>query len=156
MAGIAGLETPGVGLLLSGQPFRRSGLSAGLLSRHLGVVGRGRRSASACGGAGAAGNDRGNGLSNGSHDILAQLLVFSVVFPHKAEPLVFAHVFSADILNLLHDIKKDFLRAPVALVGGFVLAHISSGHIRSAVDGERDAVRHLLAPTVGVESRVVP
>lgn len=105
---------------------------------------------------GRAGHQLGDGMGDGANDVVSQLNVFPGVFFLEAEALLLGHVGPANVFDLLRDVQEHLLRTPVALESKLALAHVPPGHIGGAVDGEGDAVRHLLPPTLGVQARVVP
>lgn len=98
----------------------------------------------------------GHGLGNGVDNILPQLAIFGRVLLLEPEPLVLVHVGTAQILDLLHDVEQDGLGALVALEREVAFPNIPPGDVGGSVNGEGDAVRHLLAPAVRVQPRVVP
>jgi hypothetical protein len=105
---------------------------------------------------GGSGYEIRNGLGDRRDHVILEFQILRLVLLLKTEPLFLGLVSPAEILDFLHYVKHNLLRASVTLVGGFVFAHISPSHVGSAVGGKGHAVRHLLAPAFGVESGVVP
>jgi len=88
--------------------------------------------------------------------VAPQLAVLPCVFLLESESLVLVHVGPSNVLNLLQDVQQDVLRASGPLERIFALSYISPSDISGAIDGEGNAVRHLLAPSFRVKPWVVP
>lgn len=152
MARIARLgEVPAASLLLCGHPLCRARLSTRLLCRQLGVLAR--RAGGAAGRRGCDGAERdqvGNSLRDRRNDVFTQLVVLSLILLLQSEALLLAHVGTTDVLDFLHNVKHDLFGAAVAFIGILALSNISASHVSGAVNGEGNAVGHLLAPTLGI------
>lgn len=156
MARITGLTLSVVLALLSSQPFGRPSLAGRVLGRQLGVLTCTATAATVVDRVGGSGYEIRNGLGDGGDHVIPEFQILRLIFLLKTETLFLGLVGPAEILDFLHYVKHNLLRASVTLVGGFVFAHISPSHVGSAVGGKGHTVGHLLSPAFGVESGVVP
>lgn len=138
-----------------GNPLRVSTLATELFGRNFGVV-AGSGPARTGAGCDTARDQLSNGMGDRVDYVLAQFAVLPGVFLLEAEPLILAHICPSYVFDLLDDVKHDLFRALVPLERALAFSHISACYVSSAVDRECHAVRHLLAPALGIEAWVVP
>ncbi len=125
-------------------------------------------------GTGRSGNKPLDFRSESLHDISPELPLFPLVFFEQTTLLIFCYIIPPHPLDLVGDVEENLFGATVAIgtVGGGV-PNVAACDIGGTVNGEGDAVGHLLTPscthvsivisrtqtlrpTFGIQPRLIP
>jgi hypothetical protein len=156
--------SPAAILSAHSNPLGGTALSSWLLSGHLDVLivpttAIPRATARAAASAGTlhrGGNKLGDSLRDGHEYIVAEFTIFPRILLFQLELFVLAHIGPTQILDFLHDVQENLFWASIAWVVVFRFSDVSARDVCCSVDGERNAIRHLLVPAFGVYPGVIP